>query len=317
MTANMGLPESGLVLPPPLALKKQRLVRAAQDCLARDGFTPIELPILEYAPAKAGADTEDRCTFLAPDGKLLMLRHDYTTSLIRFIASADNFTLPQRLYYEGLVFRRKKELAGYGEVSQLGAEILGVEDIEADIDVVRILIRTLEAVGIKDFLIDIGTVEVFKGIVAGTNVNSKILAEIRFAISRKDSTALEKALDASELPDTKKRALKVLPGWFGGPEIFDKAGLAVENERSQKGLQRLKKLYDTLVKEGLGNRLSLDMGVVQSLDYYTGVVFEAYVRNIASPIASGGRYDRLADAYGKSIPATGFALNLSPLLGLA
>ncbi|MBI4180110.1 ATP phosphoribosyltransferase regulatory subunit [bacterium] len=311
------IPEGGLCLPPPLALKKRELVRSAEDCLAAAGFSPIELPILEYAPADAGSGAEDRCTFVAPDGKLLMLRYDHTTSLIRFLSSTQDLTMPQRLCYEGLVFRRKKGLGGYAEVAQLGAEILGVAGVEADIEMVRVMIRTLEAVGLTDFLVDIGTVEVFKGIVAGENIDPKVLSEIRAAIMRKDETALKKAVAATGLAAAKKNALLALPGWFGGPDVFATAAKAVDTARSRQGLERLKHLHDALVSEGFAKFLSVDMGVVHSLDYYTGAVFEAYVRHVGAPIAAGGRYDRLADTHGKSIPATGFALNLAPLLGIA
>lgn len=320
MAAALGWPEGGLTLPPALALKKQTIEQSAIACLQAAGFSPIDLPTLEYIAAEDAADSDDRCKFVAPDGRLLGLRYDHTTSLIRFVATHANMPLPARIYYCGSVFRRRKNAAGYAEIAQIGAEILGVEGVEADIEIVRLLAKTLNAVRVPEFLVDIGTVEVFKGVVAGTNVDARVMSEIQDAIHRKDETTLKRALDASNLPDAKKDVLAAMPGWFGRKDVLDQAARVVDNDRSRRGLEQLRRVYETLaVPEsagGLGERITLDMGVVQSLDYYTGAVFEAYARRVGQPIASGGRYDRLADRYGKTIPATGFALNVGLLIDL-
>lgn len=320
MAPGPGWPEGSICLPPPQAAKKQKIERAAVECLTAAGFSPIELPTLEYLPAEFAAESEDRCKFVSPDGKLVGLRYDHTMSLIRFVAHNENMHLPARLFYSGVVFRRKKTVGGYVEIAQIGAEILGVAGIEADIEIVRLLAKTLAAIGVPDFMIDLGTVEMFKGIVAGTGVDPKVLASIREAILRKDAASLTHALDNCDLPQSKKKVLASLPQWFGGKEVFDRAAGAVESDRSRKGLEDLRKVYDALslppTKGGLGDRITVDLGVVQSLDYYTGAVFEAYARRVGQPIASGGRYDRLGEAYGKSIPATGFALSIPLLLDI-
>src|SRR3989338_1169656 len=319
MANGLGWPEGGLCLPPALAIKKQKIERAASTSLSEAGFSPIELPTLEYAPAEdAAGGADDRCKFVAPDGRLLGLRYDHTASLIRFIATQESFELPARLFYTGVVFRRQKLTGGIVEVAQIGAEILGGSGVETDIEIVRVLARTLRAVGLSDFHVDLGTVEVFKGIVDGTQIPADVLADIREAIHRKDSGALKMALGKSGLPDPKMRALESMPSWFGGREVFGLAESRVESDRSREGLGTLRRVYESLAvpesKCGLGERATVGLGVVQSLDYYTGAVFEAYARRIGQPIASGGRYDRLADAYGKAIAATGFALNVGLLL---
>lgn len=317
---DIGWPDGGLCLPPPLAIKKQKIERAAVECLASAGFSPIELPALEYVSAEDADGSLDRCKFVAPDGRLLGLRYDHSTALIRFVATQDQVPLPARLFYSGPVYRRKKNSGAVVESAQVGAEILGIEGAEADTEIIRILAKTLTAAGVSDFVIDIGTVEVFKGIVAGTSVDAGVLSAIRDAIHRKDAAVLKQTLDGISLPGPKKKALESIPGWFGGKDVFDRAAGSVESERSRKGLEHLRRVYETLTGPGSGDtlkdRITVDLGVVQSLDYYTGTVFEAYTRRVGRPIASGGRYDRLADAYGKSIPATGFALDLGLLLDI-
>lgn len=315
-----GWPDGGLCLPPPMAIKKRKIERAAVECLAGAGFSPIELPMLEYLPAEDGDGSADRCKFVAPDGRLLGLRYDHTTSLIRFVATQNQVSLPARLFYSGAVYRRKKNSGAVVEAAQVGAEILGIEGSGADTEIIRVLAKTLAAAGVTDFVIDIGTVEVFKGIVSGTSVDAGVLSAIRDAIHRKDASALKQTLAGSGLPVPKMKALESMTGWFGGKDVFDRAAESVESDRSRRGLEHLHRVYETLTGAGstdvLKDRITLDLGVVQSLDYYTGTVFEAYSRRVGQPIASGGRYDRLADACGKSIPATGFALNLGLLLDI-
>ncbi len=320
MAAELGWPEGAASLPPPLAQKKQKIEQSVVSCLSSAGFSPIDLPTLEYVSPADAAESDDRCKFVAPDGRMLGLRYDHTTSLIRFVATHQNMPMPARLFYRGPVFRRRRRASGYAEVAQIGAEILGASGVEADIEIVRLLAKTLQTAGVPDFLIDIGTVEVFKGVMAGTKLDPTVLEDIRDAIHRKDATALKLALERSNLPAAKKSVLSALPAWFGRKDVLARALSAVDNDRSRAGLEQLGRVYDALAvpadRGGLGDRVTLDMGVVQSLDYYTGAVFEAYARRVGQPIASGGRYDKLADRYGKSIPATGFALNVGLMIDL-
>lgn len=320
MNRPPSLPEGGICLPPPHAEKKLRLERAACDRLASLGFSPIELPLIEGLSSQDPA-SDERCKILAPDGSLLGLRQDHTTSVIRYVASQENFRLPARLFYVGSVFRRKKNFGGYVEVAQVGAEILGDEGTEADIEILRALGQTLDAVGVRDYLIDVGTVEVFKGLVAQTKIDAHIMGSIREAIARKDISELRRVLAVAGLPEPKRKALESLPNLFGGRDVIDRALAESDNERSRGALDSLKQIHAALSlpasQGGIADRISIDLGVVQSLDYYTGIVFEALTSRVGEPIASGGRYDRLGDAFGRSITATGFALNIAPLLEIA
>ena len=105
-------------------------------------------------------------------------------------------------------------------------------------------------------------------------------------------------------------ALKKLPALFGGEEVFDKASQLYSNERIDEILMDLRKLYkdiSTVIGKG---RLTVDLGMVNNADYYTGVIIKGYLEGYGEEVLSGGRYNKLLSDFGYDIPATGFAINV-------
>ena len=80
-------------------------------------------------------------------------------------------------------------------------------------------------------------------------------------------------------------------------------------------LTYLRKLYTELAQAGYGAYIRFDMGLVHQIDYYTGVVFRGYVEGAGDAVLSGGRYDRLVEAFGRRAPATGFAVDVDAVAG--
>ncbi|MEI3405255.1 MAG: ATP phosphoribosyltransferase regulatory subunit [Christensenellales bacterium] len=95
-----------------------------------------------------------------------------------------------------------------------------------------------------------------------------------------------------------------MPRLFGGEEVFAQAAPLCSDDASSKTLAYLHELYRALVDLGLGDRMIVDLGLVQRNDYYTDVIFSAYVENVGDAVLFGGRYDNLlaqfdADACGR------------------
>lgn len=300
--------ESGLFLPP-LAGRKRGIERAVEQLLTGRGFDVVALPLL--STLKREISETDRFKIISRDGSVLGLRYDNTESLIRVIASHPQVALPAKFTYCSPVFRNGLE------VPQIGAEILGDPSAAADEQIISALGESLQAAGLADYLIDLGTVEVFKGLIEGTAIeNGKSIESILIAkaLHGKNESGLREYLGTVSLPPDRKAALLELPKLFGGEEVFARAKPFMCTERAAAGLQALGTLYSRLRKNGLKDKLSVDLCVVQELDYYTGPVFEAYSRRVGKPLASGGRYDALARQFGRDIPATGFALNTELIL---
>lgn len=113
---------------------------------------------------------------------------------------------------------------------------------------------------------------------------------------------------------TNKYALelaRILPRLCGGIETIAEARKLATNSQANEILDYLENMYNIFAKAGFDNCLMFDLGMVQRINYYTGLVFRGYISGIGEAVLSGGRYDDLLQGFGSPLSACGFGLNLS------
>ncbi|MBE0618645.1 MAG: ATP phosphoribosyltransferase regulatory subunit [Proteobacteria bacterium] len=294
------------------------LRRTLLAAMERWGYRPTVPPLLEYGEvfSRALADTaEEVAVYKLVDrttGHVLAIRPDFTPQIARMVASRfAGASLPLRLCYEGPVLRHVPAQQGRSrEIHQVGAELLGVLDPEADAEAIALAIGCLAETGVRGFKIDVGQVEFFRGILLGCDLGKEQAAAVTDCVARKDASELGLLLEDLPIPDTKKRLLAELPFLAGGTEVLDRATGLVESDHSRAALENLAQVVDYVGMHGLAERLTVDLGELRGIDYHSGVIFEAFVHQVGSPLCRGGRYDRLLALYGLDLPATGCALDL-------
>ena len=195
------------------------------------------------------------------------------------------------------------------ELIQAGAEIYGHPGVAADLEILALACRSLAAAGARDARVGIGHVAVFRAIVRAARVGAGLEAELFEALQKKDAravTSLARALDSKT-----KSALALLPELYGGPEVLVSAGKRLpkipELTRALATLRTLSKACPIPA--------SFDLAELRGYHYHSGVVFDAYCKGVAGPVARGGRYDEVGRAFGRSRPATGFSIDLRSLAG--
>ncbi|GHU52796.1 ATP phosphoribosyltransferase regulatory subunit [Clostridia bacterium] len=232
-------------------------------------------------------------------GRLMVLRPDVSLPIARSAATRlRNEKLPLRLFYIQDVFRVNHSDTGKSSsIRQIGAELIGQV---SDLELFSLVIDFLSTFNFK-FTIEIGHIGIFKDLTKKLKSEEKFdeIDLIRDLISRKNSPSL----------DTMKidNSLKLLPKMFGKDDVFQKA----ENIYNEKYLDELKNLYNSLSEK---TDVIIDLGLVNKINYYTGVVFKGYIGG--TEVLSGGRYDKLLGKFGYDVPAMGFALNLDAMLGV-
>lgn len=223
-----------------------------------------------------------------------------------------NAPLPLRLYYNQSVYRFEPALKGRSdEVTQMGIELLGSASYMADVEMVTTAIEALVAYsgGSVNYSLELGDAGVFKELMRELNATPEQRENIRYLIETKNYPALNDELDA--MGDSKAAAaLKKLPALFGGEEVFEKASQLYSNQRMDEILLDLQKLYQDLSKVIGEGRLTVDLGMVNNADYYTGVIIKGYLEGYGEEVLAGGRYNKLLSDFGYDIPATGFAVNV-------
>lgn len=279
------------------------------------GFCEIITPSIEffdvfYSPEIFEA--ENMYKLFDNSNRLLALRADCTTPVARVVATRlKNYPSLLRLFYKQNVFRLNADFAGKrNEITQCGAELIGVKGIKADTDIIATAMGALKA-GIKDsFKIEIGHTGLFKALAVKSNMSSDDIEAARKLIESKNLTALKAFL--SEFGDNALPLLQ-LPKMFGGREILSRAREIFEGEDVLNIISYIEELYDRLKELGLTDNILIDLGLVSSIDYYTGIVFRGYAEGSGSTVLTGGRYDQLIAKFGEDRPAAGFAIDVDAL----
>ena len=277
-------------------------------------YEEIIPPLFDYADVFASPDLFARTySFVGRDGSLLALRPDFTSLLAKIAAGrlADR-PAPMRLYYSGEVLRYEPPRAGaQSELFQMGAEHLGGTPTRADAEIVAIAAECLDALGARSWVLAIGHVGVFHGLLDGLTLDRAVMDRLRERVEAKDAAGVRAVLAEAAVPEPVRAALSALGALAGGPEVLEEAARAFKAfPAAVRAVAELRAIVDALGEAGLGPCLAIDLGEVRGLDYYTGLVFRAYARDLGFEVGGGGRYDTLLGRFGRPMPAVGFMLGL-------
>jgi ATP phosphoribosyltransferase regulatory subunit len=278
------------------------------------GFNEVVTPAIEFYDLfndKAIAMPQEMMYKLIDNkGRILVMRPDNTMPVVRVASTKlKGFQPPLRLFYNQNVFRINPSLSGRrDEIPQCGIELLGMSGVKADLEVVATAIDALKSVT-GNYRFEIGHVGLFKTIIDDLPCGGEQKEQIRKYIESKNFTALEDMLCDSAKENAASRALIELPRLFGGAEVFEKALKIAPNEAAVETIRYLRSIYDVLCRMGYQSNIMVDLGLVQQIEYYTGVIFRGYLQGSGDYVLSGGRYDGLSKSFGVDLPATGFAVN--------
>lgn len=284
------------------------------------GYKEIESPSFEYYDCYSGEtgqiSQEKLYKFFDEQGRILALRPDFTTSIARMAATKGaNATLPVRYMYTGSVFRAEHtEGVRRREITQSGIELIGSYSAKADAEVIAAAIEAILALGIEEISMEIGQVAFFNGLVEQLGLDAQTTEKLRARIDSKDSQGIKKLVDKLRIEEHIKQVMIDLPYLFGDISIIERANVPGLNETSKVALDNLKNIYNMLCRFGFEQYISLDLGMLQSIDYYTGSIFKCYTHGVGFPIAAGGRYDNLMGMFGSPKGAVGCALGIDRLM---
>ncbi|MDP4182272.1 MAG: ATP phosphoribosyltransferase regulatory subunit [Bacillota bacterium] len=299
---------------------KRNLEDKIRNIFRTSGYLEVETPTFEfYDVFSEDSDMTPQETmfkFFDQQGRILVLRPEMTIPVARIAATKyKDITTPIRCSYIGNTFKYN-ELGGgkQKEFTQAGIELLGVNTPEADAEVIATAISAVKATGLENFQIDIGQVEFFKGLMEEAGISKSDIERMRVLIDRKDYLGVEELVKGQNINEELKELIFSLPRLFGSLDVIDKVEKITLNKRSIAALENLRKVLQILEDYGYSKYVSVDLGMVQSLNYYTGIIFRGFTYGAGFPILSGGRYDNLVGKFGKSIPAIGFSLGINMIM---
>ena len=317
------LPEDIADVLPVEARKVESLRRAILDLYQSYGYELVAPPILEFLDSLltgTGSDLNLQ-TFKLVDqlsGRTLGLRADMTPQVARIDAHLLNRAGVTRLCYAGSVAHARTPVGSSArEELQLGAEIYGCATWEADCEAISLLLKTLELAGLGKVYLDLSHAGILTGILSAQNLDKQSIEALYELLQSKDRPRL--AQWATCLPAKTAEALMALTQ-LNGPctQVLAVAKKVLPKHAAiDQALSDLERLVAAAGNLSDGLELSIDLSDLRGYQYHSGVMFAAYVDKLPQPIARGGRYDHVGQAFGRPRPATGFSLDLLTLANLS
>lgn len=284
------------------------------------GYDEVVTPTIEYLETLTvgtGNELDQHIfKFFDKNNRILALRPDMTTPMARVAATRlKDSIMPMKLFYLTNVFRYEQAQMGRQcEFYQAGVELLGVSSPVADAEVIALAIEGILKSGLKQFKIGLGQVDFINGVMADSGLSLPQQKQVKHAMLTRNLVGVEELLGKSGLSPEGQKVLKHIPLLHGKQEMLKQAYGMVGNDTSHKALDNLSQIYSLLENYGVAEYVDFDLGIMRDLNYYTGMVFEAYTPGLGFPICGGGRYDTMLSSFGVNAGATGFALGIERLL---
>ena len=323
ITKRWLLPEGVDEILPPRAILLEQMCRKLIDLFSSWGYEFVIPPMMEYLESLLTATGEDLDlqTYKITDqlsGRLMGIRADITPQVARIDAHLLKRNIPTRLCYLGSVLHSRTNSSGDSRSPlQLGAELFGHEGVSSDIEIVKLMLATLDAVRISNICLDVGHIGIFRSLISKSQLNSMQESEVFEIVKRKAKDELKIFYKKLKINDDSSKAMLDLIDLHGDAGILDDAIHAFDklSPDIRKYVNEVKTLTDSIIDK-FDVSINIDLSELRGYNYHTGMIYTAFVPNEGKGIAFGGRYDDIGSAFGKARPATGFSTDMKQLLEL-
>ena len=265
------------------------------------GYGEVATPALEYEGVLVRGDAaaaDPAYRLFDEHGEVLVLRSDMTIPIARVVASRyASVPPPLRFCYFAHAYRSVRPQRGQArEMLQAGIELVGAPGPEGTAEALIVLCQGLDAVGLAGYRVGVGDASLFPRLLDRHRVPAGARPQILHELVTRDFVGLAREVGPFDAE------LAAVPQRRGGPEVL--------SDLPEAGA--LAAVHALLPPE-VAERVIFDLGLVRSLGYYTGSVFEVYDAALGAPIGGGGRYDDLLGRFGRELPACGWALDVERL----
>ncbi len=284
------------------------------------GYHDIQTPMFEYFDVfrkEIGTiPSRELYKFFDKEGNTLVLRPDITPSIARAAATLfGEEDVPIRLCYTGNTFINHSSYQGrLREVTQMGAELIGDDSVEADAEMLAMVIESMLTIGLKEFQLNIGNLAFFRSLIDDAALDEDAQERVIELINNRNYFGVEEYLDSIKVKRSSREAFAALGELVGGVEVLVKAKNIAPNSEGIMAVKRLEKIYNTLKLYGVEKFVTFDLSMTGNYGYYTGIIFRGYTFGTGDAVVKGGRYDKLLEKFGKDSPSIGFAIVIDELM---
>jgi len=314
--SNWQLPEGIDELTGDQAITFEQSRRDLLDLYQSWGYEVVVPPMIEFAETLVlNSKSIDEKTFKFLDsisGKMLGVHSDITPQIARIDSKRSKSERVDRYCYINAILQTKADdfYASRSPI-QAGAELYGFNGIDADIEVINLMIESLALLGLKGVTLSMGNTSIFNALCDSANLKAKDASNLRDIFRRKSIPDLNSFLKNNQIEESDK--FKALISLDGSEAVLDKASSVFKDiPLALSAIDDLRKLY--VFFKDRNTNLMFDLGEVKAYEYHDGVVFAAYHASFSKALAQGGRYSGLTKSFGSSRDATGFSFDLKFLV---
>ncbi len=246
--------------------------------------------------------------------KILVLRPDITTSIIKSLIPRWEDDLVLKLFYHSTIYKDEGK-EGIKEIRQFGCEYLGEKSINADREIVNLSLDILQKFGEK-FILEIGNSNYINGLIQELNLKEHEENKLKSLILRKNKIEIKSYLNKLKVGEN---LLDIVLNLFDLNGSIDKVLLKAKdyciNDLMKKGLRELEEISFLIKETNYKDYTNCDLSMIGKFDYYEGIMIKGYYENVYKEILSGGRYDSLTEEFGRRVPAIGFCIDVDGIMG--
>jgi histidyl-tRNA synthetase len=271
--------------------------------------SPIEL--MSVIEAKSGPTIRDDVYFFNDKGdREVSLRFDFTVGLTRYVAGQKSMKLPAKISAFGGVWRYDEPQKGrYRFFHQWDIEIFGKQNTETDAEIIEFTSKFFSNLGLENIILSISHRKIVQSYISSVfeSDKPKVISDILRAIDKIQKKSKQEIISEYEKKGYASSKLEKIIEFSklkGSPEEISK----ILDVTQFENWSELIILFESLKNRNVNN-IQIDFGIVRGLDYYSGVVFEAFDKTFdIGALVGGGRYDNLPSIFGRDdLGATGVA----------
>lgn len=300
--------------------KFEQVTRILSKRFSTNGFQRIRTPAFErydlYSNVSSFVNRKEMVKVIDPTGDVLVLRPDVTIPITKELSHSEiKLTSEHRFYYIEEVFRQSFDANEKIERTQAGIEYFSRSSPDADTETIFLALRMMRDLKFDDIKIEIGHTAFFQELMNELPLTEVQISQLKAMIRAKNSVDISSFLEKVDGDPRIKHAVMQIPNLYGKPEeVLMRAEEICTTLRMQETLTYIGEVCRKLTEHDFEKQIVIDFGLINRMDYYSGILFQGYVGRYGKPVLMGGRYDRLGHEFGADLPAIGFACEIESLV---
>jgi ATP phosphoribosyltransferase regulatory subunit len=300
--------------------KFERIIKTINKRFTTYGYKRIKTSAFEqydlYSEVKSSINQNEMIKVIDHTGQVLVLRPDVTIPITKELAqNFPDLSSELRYFYVQEVFRQPFDKNDSIERTQAGIEYFCASSPEADAEVIALACHLMKDLGFNDIKIELGHAGFFNELVQNLPLTSQQTNQLKSLIQAKNVVEIGPFLQNLDIDDEVREVIERIPFLYGNPvEVSERTSGIALTAKMQDTLDYLMDVYSILKIYGLEQYIVMDLGLINQMGYYSGVIFQGYVEKFGKPVLMGGRYDELGNEFGARLPAIGFACEIESLV---